>query len=206
MWSSHPDEESVLKLLHAGEQFPARDGGDLLAVTLQNTGNNDIDVFLHQTVTDHVVYDASTGRIQAQLSIALQNSAPSSGLPAVVIDNLGAQKADPGTNVVWMSVYTPLTLSGATLNGASLGLGVGSELGVNVYSGFVYVPSGTTGTAEMTLSGTIAPNPNYRLHLRVQPSANPVSTTVSVSSSPDVPAASTWTANSNVTQYHSFKP
>jgi Protein of unknown function (DUF4012) len=206
MWSSHADEESVLNLLHASETFPSRDGGDLLAVTLQNSGNNDIDVFLHQTITDHVVFNPSTGAVRAQLSIALQNGAPSSGLPAVVIDNLGSQPAPPGSNDVWMSIYTPLTLRNATLNGSPLSLGVGTELGVNVYSGFVDIPSGTTGSADLALTGTIAPNAKYRLHLRVQPSANPVSTTVTVSTSQGAPPASTWTANSNVSQYHSFKP
>ena len=206
MWSSHPTEESTLSLLKATEAFPSRHGGDLLAVTLQNAGNNNIDVFLHQAIVDHVVFDSTTGRVGAQVSITLKNGAPASGLPAALIDNPGAPAFPPGSNYAWMSIYTPLQLSHASVDGVALAMSRDTELGVNVYSGFVDIPPMSTDVARVSLSGMVDPSPRYRLHLRVQPSANPVSATVSVTSSQSPGRTSTWKPSSAVTQVHTFNP
>jgi hypothetical protein len=205
MWSVRPDEEALLSSLDAAEKFPTSGGGDLLAVTLQNAGNNNIDAYLHQSITDHVVFDPATGQTQAQVSITMTNSAPASGLPDAVIANPGAPQYPSGANYMWMSIYTPLHLSHPTVNGVPLGVSAGKELGVNVYSGYVDIAPQSTGTARLMLSGTLAATPSYRLHLRVQPSANPVPTTVTVTSTQHLTSSSTWTAGADVAQFHTFK-
>jgi hypothetical protein len=204
MWSSHPQEESILHTLNAAETFPAPHGGDLLAVTLQNAGNNNIDVFLHQSTSDDVVFDPTTGAVHAQLSMKLKNTAPSSGLPAAVLNNPADPTIPPGSNYMWLSVYTPLGLTNPSVNGTPLVLSKDSEFGVNVYSGWVDVPPKATATAKMNLSGSVTPAKRYQLHLRVQPSANPVDTRVSVTSNQAPGSVSTWNANGGVNQVHSF--
>jgi hypothetical protein len=204
MWSTRPQEESILQSLGAAETFPSTHGGDLLAVTLQNAGNNNIDVFLHQSTSDNVVFDPTTGAVQAQLSITLKNTAPSSGLPAAVLNNPGDPAIPPGSNYMWLSVYTPLGLTDPSVDGAALALSKGSEFGVNVYSGWVDVPPESTATAKMNLTGSVSPARRYQLHLRVQPSANPVVTKVSVTSNQAPGAASTWNAEAGVSQVHTF--
>jgi Protein of unknown function (DUF4012) len=207
MWSIRPDEETLLSSLDAAEKFPTPRGGDLLAVTLQNAGNNNIDAYLHQSISDHVVFDPATGQTQAQVSITMTNTAPASGLPAAVIANPGAPQYPPGNNYMWMSIYTPLRLSHPSVNGVpfAMSLSPGKELGVNVYSGYVNIGPRSTGTARVMLSGTVAASPSYRLHLRVQPSANPVATTVRVTSTQNPASTSSWTAGSDVAQFHNFK-
>jgi hypothetical protein len=205
MWSFRPKEETLLSSLDAAEKFPSPQGGDLLAVTLQNAGNNNIDAYLHQSIADRIVFNPATGSTQAQVTIKMTNSAPASGLPAAVIDNPGAPQYPPGANYMWMSIYTPLKLSDPSVNGVPFAMNLGQELGVNVYSGYVDIASRSTATARVTLTGTVAAAPSYGLHLRVQPSANPVATTVTVTSSQNPTSSSTWTAGSNVAQFHRFK-
>jgi hypothetical protein len=205
MWSSHPDEESVLTALHAADKFPSAHGGDVLAVTFQNSGNNKLDVFLHQSITDSVVYNSTTGNVTAKLNVALKNDAPSSGLPPVVINNLAAPQYPPGANYMLMSLYSPFLISDPRMNGQPFPMSTHKELGVYAYSAFVLVPSDATNHFTVTLTGAITPSPNYVMHLRVTPSANPISTTVTMSPSGNPGDVSTWNANSDVTQSHSFK-
>ena len=208
LWSVHPEDGPLLQALHLGDAFPKPHGGDLLAVSAQNAGANKIDAYLHQSTLDHVLFDPATGAVKATVTVSLRNDAPASGLPPIVIANPDAPGTPPGANYDWLSVYTPLALKHVTLDGASTTLSVGHELGVTVYSRWVLVPSKATTKLTLSLTGTTTPGSPYVLHLRMQPSANPVMFHATValtnghgSRGPQM----SWTAGPSVDQSHVFQ-
>ena len=151
--STQADEQSVLVGLGVtGTMAPVDD--DFLAVVTQNAGGNKIDWFLRRAVDYRVDVDRRTGRVQATLQVTLRNEAPASGLPVYVIGSARKPPPPPGTNSVYLSVYTPWALLSASLDGQTIGLESQQELGRRVYSAFVDVPPGASVVMELTLSGT----------------------------------------------------
>ena len=71
-----------------------------------------------------------------------------------------------------MSFYSPLGLSGATLDGEPTELSTGWEEGWNVYSQFVDIPPGGTVTFDVELAGTVAEPDDVVTW--VQPMASPL--------------------------------
>ncbi len=209
LWSAHPDERPLLGRLRLDGSFPDPGTGDLLGVTTQNAGNNKIDAYLHRSVDDQVTVDPGSGQVTSAVTVTLRNDAPSSGLPPIVL----ASPADPGlpagTNRTWLSVYSPLALQKATVDGQPLSMSSGNELGVKVFSGYIDVPAGGTVSVKLSLSGLLAPATTYSLSLHKQPMVNSEKTTVEVApvpgwaSVPD-PRASSWEPDSDVTQHHDF--
>jgi hypothetical protein len=202
MWSATPKEEAVLNSLHAADAFPSAGHGDVLSVAIQNGDANKIDVFLRESLVDDVNYVSSTGSVKESVEIALKNGAPTSGLPPIVIDDLADPSISPGTNQMLLSIYSPLDISSPTVDGVPFVMTPGKEFGMNVYSGFVEVPSGSTDTVKLTLSGKIQSGSNYSLQLRDQPTANPIDTSVSVDNSGH---RSTWKPGDDVIEAHTFR-
>jgi hypothetical protein len=119
---------------------------------VSNGGGNKIDHFLHRRAR----YESSTdsgGETTASLRVELTNNAPAEGYPAYVIGNRVGLPA--GTNRLYVSFYSPLALTGATLDGQPTGLTVGEERGWNVYSRFVDIPPGATVAFDVRLAGTV---------------------------------------------------
>ena len=123
-----------LRQLGIDGSFPQTQGGDLLAVTAQNTGNNKIDTFLHTSIADHIGFDPGTGTERSVVDVSLANDAPAKGLPPVVIVSPADPGLAPGTNETWLTVYSPLSLSGVTVDGAKVTMSATRELGVWAYS------------------------------------------------------------------------
>ena len=152
--------------------FPRPDGGDLVQVVTSNKGNNKIDSFLHRSLDYDLTYDPSTGATEGTLRVTLRNDAPSSGLPPAVIGS-NDQGLAPGTNLSFVSLYTPLGLRTARLDDQEAGLEFQHELGWSVYSTYVTIPPGASRTIELRLFGTLEPRETYRLLVRAQPVVNP---------------------------------
>ncbi|MCB1260468.1 MAG: DUF4012 domain-containing protein [Acidimicrobiales bacterium] len=171
MWSTHPDEAALLAELGADAAFPSAAGGDLLSVRTQNKGNNKIDVFARRDVAHRVRFDPETGATDATVRVTLHNDAPSEGLSDAVIGS-NDQGLPPGTNVSFVSVYTPLGLRGARIDGLETGLEFQRELGVSVYSLFVTIPPGGSVELVLDLHGDLEPG-DYRLVLAPQPTVTP---------------------------------
>lgn len=209
-WSSHPTDQPLLERLATGGQFPQRPpSGDFLAVTLANSGNSKIDAYLHQQISDRVRYDPSNGRVEATVTIQELNDAPSSGLPLYVIGSHAGSGIPPGTNLSWLSLYTPLNLVSAQINGAPIGFSPGTrEGGVTAYSTFVRVPAKSLATLTVDLEGTVPSRPDYRMEVWQQPLSNPQ--TFSVTVTPTVGWAlrgqpgPTWTAGQDQTERHTW--
>jgi len=209
-WSFHASEQPLLRDLGIAGSFPTSGGGDLLAVTTQNTGNNKIDAYLHTSVADRVTFDPSTGQTASTVTVKLANSAPAAGLPPIVIDSPADPGLPTGTNRTWLTVYSPLAFVGASVDGATETMTTGSELGVHAYSAYVDVPARGTATLRLLLSGRLHPGKRLSVTVRVQPSAN--RQTVLVDVAPDGPwvlngahdASSSWILGADALQRRHF--
>jgi hypothetical protein len=173
MWSDQTAEETLLTRLGLGGAFPQASGRDLLAVTTQNAANNKIDVYLHRSIDDAVTYDPGTGQTTSTVTITLHNSAPATGLPAIVIGSYHGSGLPSGTNRTWLSVYSPLQLAGASAGRAALLMSSVPELGVNTYSAYVDIGPGRSVTVELHLVGKVERGHLYVLNMRIQPTIYP---------------------------------
>jgi hypothetical protein len=150
--------------------FPRPDGGDLLAITGQNSGNNKIDIFLHRSIRYDVRYDPASGAVSSTATVTLRNDAPTGGLPRYVIGNEQGEPA--GTNRMYFSLYTPLQLAEVTIDGRPAQMEGAVELGSNVYSRFLSVPPQTSVELKFRLAGVVEGG-RYRLVVPNQPTVNP---------------------------------
>jgi hypothetical protein len=180
-YSFDPAAERFIGEIGAAMAFPRPDGGDLLAVTTQNSANNKVDVYLHRTITDDVTVDVATGQVHAIVSVTLRNDAPATGLPDTVSGQLASPDLPPGTNRSYVSVYSPLDLRDATLGGHPVAMAAGTELGWQVYATTVTIPPGASATVVLTLDGRLPDVSPYRLTLPVQPAVNADQVRVSIS-------------------------
>ena len=193
-WSFHRDDQPLLRKIGIDGSFPSTDGADLLAVTTQNSGANKIDAFLHTSVVDHVTFNPTNGETTSNVAVTLTNDAPSSGLPPIVIDSTEPGLA-PGTNRMWLTLYSPLIFNRASVDGAAGTMSTGIELGVNAYSTYVDVPPKATVILRVYLTGHVKRGSRMLMVVRGQPSANPVHETVDVTAAGNLAASTEWRHN-----------
>jgi Protein of unknown function (DUF4012) len=168
-----PSEQRLFTRLDASGAFPrATPGRDFLAVTGQNSANNKTDIWMHRSISYHAAYDPRTGQVHSVATIKLQNDAPTSGLPEGVIGSNG-QHLPLGTNRTFLSIYSPLQLTGSAVDGQRTPFETELAFGYNVYSQYLTVPAGHTLTVTLDLGGIIDAGLNYRLSIAVQPMVNP---------------------------------
>jgi hypothetical protein len=167
-----PAGQSFLGRLGLDGSFPAPDGRDFLSVRTANAAANKLDAYLARDIDYRVTYDPTSGAVEATLVIRLTNEAPE-GLPEYVAGNAAQREGRPGppagTNLSLLSVYSALGLVGATVDGATLPVEVGAELGHHVYTAPVEIPQGATVTVEVDLVGTIDASSRYQLRVAQQP-------------------------------------
>jgi hypothetical protein len=207
-WTFHQRDQSLIRNLNLEGAFPRVPNGDLVAVTTQNADQNKIDAFLHQRIDTQITYDPGTGSIRSTVTITLQNDAPPSGLPPIVIDTAFPNLA-PGTNRTWLAIYSPLGFDRVTLGGVPISMVATPELGVNAYSAFVDVPPLSSVTLVMHLAGNVAPGDHLAVHVRLQPSVNRQDDQVDVAAAPgwrllDPTARSHWELGQNMQQARTF--
>jgi hypothetical protein len=145
---------------------------DSLLLTTQNAAGNKLDVYLRRKVDyDVTLSPTASGKLSAtgRATVTLDNDLPDRTLPAAVVGPYDTRFA-AGENRSFVSLYSPLSFQGASLEGAKLSLESGRELGRNVYSGFVSIPGNERRTLQVDLAGTL-PNDDgwYRLDLVPQP-------------------------------------
>lgn len=144
--------------------------GDLLSVLTRNTNPSKIDVYLHRDVEYSVEWNPRTGAVQSKVRVTLTNAAPDSGLPDVVANHIPG--LSPGTNRTMVSVLSPWSVGGATLDGTATGVGTQQELrGVRRHTVLVDLPPGATRVLELDLEGSVGPSPAYVLQWIGQPTA-----------------------------------
>ncbi len=173
-----PSEQRLFTRLRADGALPTVDGGDVLSVVTSNRGNDKIDTFLHRDLSYSATIDPSTSRVSAALTVKLRNDAPQSGLPSVIIGN--PYKSPSGTNLMTLSLYSPLGLDLATLDGRPIGMQPDEEAGLGVYSLDLAIPPRTTRVFRFQLAGGLDLETGYRLVVAPQPVTNPDWITVDV--------------------------
>jgi len=170
--SVHDDEQALMERTGLDGALPPVEG-DFLSVTTQNGANNKIDVFLGRTVDYRAVWDPATGGVEATATVELHNGAPASGLPDIVIGSSDARDLPPGTNLVYVSLYSALSLTGAEAEEVPIAIESQRERDRWVYSRFVEIPPGGRVTLRFHLQGTVATDQTYRLGYAPQPLVNP---------------------------------
>lgn len=205
-WSVHPNEQQLLYQTGLAGAFPRALGGDLLSFITQNAANNKVDAYLERKITYDVSYDPATGRVESAVTAVLSNSAPTHGLSPLVIGSYPGSGLPPGSDLLWFSVYSPLSLTSATVNGSPVTLTSTPELGVNTYSGYVKVLAGSTSEVVVKLHGTVARG-TYRLVLHDQPTAIPDRTTVTVTDSGQAPPVRSylWDVPAGLNVFRNFR-
>ena len=178
LWSANDAEQALFTDIGAAGAFPPLDDSlDLLSVVNQNSSGNKIDWFLHRKTSYDFTFDPVLGRVDARVRVELRNEAPTEGLPDYVIGSPSGpaiSRTDAGENRSWVSVYTPLELKGAQIDGRPLEMEQGDEFGRRVYSAFVLIPPGGTVALELDLGGLVDPvDSRYRLLVRSQVLPNP---------------------------------
>jgi hypothetical protein len=168
--SSHPLIQALFQELALDGTVPSRNGGDYLSVTQSNENPSKIDAYLQRDVTYDATYFPDTGQVDGDVKIRLTNSVPSTDLPQDVIGN--ANGLPPGTNHLFLNVYSPLGALGATVNGVPTGVGSVKRFGLSAYTVVVDVPPGGTVTVEIKLAGVVDRSRQYRLTVVRQPTVN----------------------------------
>lgn len=182
--SLHGPERAVLSDAGVNGAFPRPDGSDFLSIRTANAGANKLDAYLHRAITYDVEYDPETGAIDSTATIELTNDLPSLSPGDYVVGNELARLDRPGppagTALVWLTVYSPLAVEGATVNGVDLPLERDLELGWSAYAARVDVPLGETVRVDVSLKGYTLEDDAYRLTVRPQPLVNADDLTVAV--------------------------
>ncbi|HUP70281.1 MAG TPA: DUF4012 domain-containing protein [Acidimicrobiales bacterium] len=165
--STHAAEErAFLEMGASGAMAPVR--GDFLGVVTQNASGNKIDWFLRRAMDYRAELDPSSGRLRSKLRITLRNEAPSSGLPSYVIGSATEPPLPTGANKLYLSVYSPLFLAGARVDGAQRLMESELERNRHVYSTYVTIPPGGSVVVVLDLEGRIGVPNGYRLTVHRQ--------------------------------------
>lgn len=151
--------------------------GDYASLITQNATGNKIDWFLRRAVTYDATWDPATRTVSATANVVLNNTAPASGLPDILLAPSGLGTTRRGWNRTIVSWYSPLELESAELDGEPLEMERQRELGRYVYSAFVDIRPGAARHLRLTLRGAL-PWPSYGLTVGSQPTAHPDAVTV----------------------------
>lgn len=153
MWTADPAQQDLLRRVGVLGAIPPLDGGDGWSVAVTNASGNKIETYLERAFS-YSSQTADDGMTTGTLRIELTNDAPRAGLPNYVIGN--ALGLPAGTSRLYVSAYSALGLTGATLDGVATGMEIETEAGWNVYSRFVDIPPGGTILLELQLRGAVA--------------------------------------------------
>ncbi len=177
LWFPDEKEQALAERLGvAGQVPPLR--SDSLFVNTQNASGNKVDYYLTRTVEYTVELQPDeqllSARAQGQLEVRLDNGAPSSGASDYALGPFDPRFA-PGEGRSFMSIYSPLGFTAATLDGQPTQLETGKELGRNVFSEFISVFSKSARTLSLQLDGTVPLDRGgwYTLDLVHQPTLLP---------------------------------
>ncbi|MEI7592759.1 MAG: DUF4012 domain-containing protein [Actinomycetes bacterium] len=170
-----PAADQLLTSINATGAFPNASGGDLFGLRTANKGPNKLDSFLERRVHYDATTDASSGEVDAVVTVELTNNAPD-GLPTYVSSNRDfiEKRANPrpiGTNTSLVSVYSALELGEIQRDDTTLPATSQPDAGVNTYSVTVDIPRGSTVNLTFRLHGFVTPGP-YKLVLAHQPAAS----------------------------------
>jgi hypothetical protein len=168
VWTGDPEQQELLRQVNLLGEIPSVGDGNGWSVAVNNGSGNKIEAYLERAFS-YTAEQNDDGTTTAVLRAELTNTAPATGLPTYVIGN--AVGLPMGTNRLYVSAYSPLALTGATVDGEVTGMEIETEAGWNVYSRFVDIPPGGTVVLEWRLHGAV-PEPS-RVVTWTQPLVSP---------------------------------
>jgi hypothetical protein len=166
-YAVRPDEQALLEQVGLGGTMVRPRSNDGIGVTFNNAGGNKIDYFLRAAATYAVDAHESSGSAEGTLELTITNTAPTSGQPSYVIGN--SVDLPEGTNRTYVSVFSRLRASDASIDGEPLRVEFEQESGYYVTSAFIDIAAGETRTVAMRLSGPIDLADGYVLQVRSPP-------------------------------------
>lgn len=153
MWSPDDPTQALFGELGVDHSLPSLDGGDGVAIALNNASGNKIEVFLDVEAEYRREIDAGTGFLRGVLSVTFTNRAPEGGLPGYVIGNSVGLPA--GWNRLLVGLYAPFPYNGATLDGEPIEMTLDVEQGWYVMGATIDIPPGGSRTVEIEFAGTL---------------------------------------------------
>lgn len=172
LWSPVTVERQLFEQLDADGEIAVPAGQDGFSVVQQNAGNNKIDAYLRRKVSYRATLDADDGSVEGEISVQLTNEVPSTDLPRIVVGN--NRGVPVGTNLSSLSLFTPLTVTGATIDDRNVVLSPDTEVGLKVWdTPLLSIPPGRTVTVVFQVEGPLDLTSDYRFRYLPQPQAIP---------------------------------
>jgi hypothetical protein len=172
------DERAFLDGVGISGAWNPTPGADLVSVRSANRGQSKIDYWLRRSIDVDAAYDPRSGSVTSTVTVTLRNEAPARGFPDYMIGN--ELDMPVGTNSQQLTLYTPLTVNGITIDGQPGGARSRLELDVHAYIVRADIPPGAQTTITFQLVGAIDPGPDYRLDVLPQPLVTPDTFSVKV--------------------------
>jgi hypothetical protein len=182
-WSTDANEENLFERMRMSGELPVPQGGDGLAVVINNVGNNKIDYYLTGEVSYTVDTDPSTGTAKAALDITLHNGAPVGVTePSIVFGN--SEGAPPGSSVMELNVYSAMPATAITVGTETrVADQTSTSHGFNVSMLKLTIPAQSSMQINIQLAGPLDLTNGYHLILRNGASVTPFDTTLVVDES-----------------------
>lgn len=177
-WSAHPDEEKLFTKIGMSGAFPTLDGGNGVAVVIDNAAGNKVDAYLDMSTTYRAAPVDAFGQTAGTVTVTLKNNAPPSGLPLEVIGSAPSLSLPKGSNRMFLSIYTGLPMVGVSLDGVPSTMETDTSLGWNVAATFLNIGPGETRVLTMQVRGTLK-DPSHPFVTRTQPMVKPSPVVVS---------------------------
>jgi Protein of unknown function (DUF4012) len=177
--------QTGLEAAGAAGRFAAVPDSDVAAVTVNNASGSKVDFYAVRHVTVDIRlgadHDATT-----DLTARIRNGAPDSGQPPYVIGPF-VEGAEPGDQIPLITgwCHDPCELLAARRDGRDVDVAPGIENGVAWYRDYRTIPSGKTGTFQISTHTTGVWSGNssggtYRLTFFGQPTIDPTTVDVSI--------------------------
>jgi hypothetical protein len=179
-----PNEQRLARELGiAGQVEPVQ--SDAIAVTSSNAAGNKIDYYLQRRVDYRITLDPEDpngmAHASSELNVYLDNAAPATGLPESVIGPFLPERFVAGENRAFVSLYSPLRIKDASIDGQPVNVGKGVERGRNVYSLFASVFAKSSKTITARLDGKVRLHDGwYEVTIDHQPMLQPDRVRVSI--------------------------
>jgi len=171
MWSLHEEDQALLRQLNVGGAFPAA-GTDGLSYTVNNAGPNKLDTYLRRSMRYDALVDEHSGKVSATVTITLRNTLQTPvTLPADIASN--ERDLPIGTNRTWLSIYSPLQIIGAEVDGERRDFASMNELGWWVHDTRLNLAPGQESVVVLRLAGQVEIKDVYTWTSRPQPLSTP---------------------------------